>query len=75
MPVAATGIERVYALSELEPDPAVCMRDADRLLRELASRVASEWLAEDGVAAGSSASEGSIASVGDGASAGDGATA
>ncbi|MBK8869116.1 MAG: glycerate kinase [Dermatophilaceae bacterium] len=73
--VAATGIERVYALSELEPDPAVCMRDADRLLRELASRVASEWLAEDGVAAGSSASEGSIASVGDGASAGDGATA
>lgn len=42
--VRASGIERVYALSELEPDPAVSMRDAERLLRDLAARVAAEWL-------------------------------
>ena len=44
--VRASGIERVYALSELEPDPAVSMRDAGRLLRDLAGRVAAEWLGD-----------------------------
>lgn len=39
------GFEAVYALTDLEPDPAVCMRDAGRLLRELAERVARERLA------------------------------
>ncbi len=39
---AASGIERVYALTDLEPDPAVCMRDAAALLIDLAERVGRE---------------------------------
>ena len=39
---AASGIERVYALTDLEPDPAVCMRDAGRLLTDLAEQVGRE---------------------------------
>ena len=42
--VAASGIAKVYALTELEPDPAVCMGEADRLLRELSAHMANEWL-------------------------------
>ncbi|MBW3084769.1 Glycerate 2-kinase [Austwickia sp. TVS 96-490-7B] len=38
--VVDTGLAAVYRLVELEPDTAVCMRDADRLLRELAARAA-----------------------------------
>ena len=45
--VRASGIQRIYALSELEPDPEASMRDADRLLRALAEQVAREWL-DDG---------------------------
>ncbi|MEI2827692.1 MAG: glycerate kinase [Dermatophilaceae bacterium] len=48
--VRASGIERIYALSELEPDPEASMRDADRLLRALAEQVAREWL-DDGARA------------------------
>lgn len=39
---AGSGIEHVYALSDLEPDPAVCMAQADRLLTELAEQVGRE---------------------------------
>ncbi|WP_226345461.1 glycerate kinase [Agilicoccus flavus] len=42
--VAASGIEAVHALTDLEPDPAVCMRDAAPLLRRLAADVAREHL-------------------------------
>lgn len=34
-----SGIERVYALTDLESDPTVCMAEADRLLRDLAEQV------------------------------------
>jgi len=41
----AGGIRAAYALSSLEPDPAVCIRDAGRLLEQLvAEAVAPEWL-------------------------------
>lgn len=39
---AGSGIERVYALTDLEPDPAVCMRDAGRLLTDLAAQVGAD---------------------------------
>lgn len=39
------GIERVYALTDLEPDPSVCMREAAPLLERLAARVARDHLA------------------------------
>jgi glycerate kinase len=38
--VAQTGLDAIYQLVDLEPDPAVCIRDADRLLRELAAQAA-----------------------------------
>jgi glycerate kinase len=38
------GITAAYALTDLEPDPARCMADADRLLTELAARIAQDWL-------------------------------
>ena len=41
-----TGIRRIYQLVDLEPDTAVCMRDADRLLRELAGRAAWDFFAD-----------------------------
>lgn len=41
---AAAGLGEVYALSELEPDPATSMRDAAALLRRLAARVAERHL-------------------------------
>lgn len=44
--VAREGISAVYALAELEPDPAASMREAAALLRQVAARVAREWLAE-----------------------------
>lgn len=37
------GLSRVYSLSDLESDPAVCMRDARRLLRAVAARIAEDW--------------------------------
>ena len=43
--VEDTAIERVYALTDLEPDPAVCMRDAGPLLERLSAQVAADWLA------------------------------
>jgi glycerate kinase len=42
--LAAAGITAAYALTDLEPDPARCMADADRLLAELAVRIAEDWL-------------------------------
>ena len=41
---AEVGIEAVYSLADLEPDPAVSMREAAPLLRRLAARVARERL-------------------------------
>ena len=38
------GIERAYALTELEPDPAVCMENAGALLERLGERLAAELL-------------------------------
>ena len=38
--IAQTGLDAIYQLVDIEPDPAVCMRDADRLLRELAAQAA-----------------------------------
>ena len=40
----AAGIAAAYALTELEPDPDICMRDAAPLLRRLAARVAGDHL-------------------------------
>jgi glycerate kinase len=39
---AAAGFERVYALSELEPDPARSMAEAVRLLTEVGRRIGAE---------------------------------
>ena len=38
------GIERVFALTDLEPDPEVCMAQAGPLLTSLASDVARAYL-------------------------------
>jgi glycerate kinase len=43
--LAAAGIARAYALTDIEPDPARCMARAGPLLEKLAGRVASDWLA------------------------------
>ena len=40
----AAGIERVFALSDLEPDPEVCMAKAGPLLTSLAGEVARAYL-------------------------------
>ncbi len=37
------GLSKVYALSDVESDPAVCMREARRLLRTVAGRIADDW--------------------------------
>jgi glycerate kinase len=40
----AAGIERVFALTDLEPDPEVCMAQAGQLLTSLAAEVARVYL-------------------------------
>ncbi len=40
------GVGAAYALLDIEPDPAVCMTDAARLLRTLAGRIAADWLTQ-----------------------------
>ena len=40
----AAGLSAVYALADVEPDPATCMRDAHRLLSHVSSTVANDWL-------------------------------
>ncbi len=40
----AAGIERVYPLTDIEPDLEICRRDAGPLLTRIAARVAAEWL-------------------------------
>lgn len=40
----AAGIEAAYALTDLEPDPDVCMSQAGPLLERLAARIAAERL-------------------------------
>jgi glycerate kinase len=44
--LAAAGIARAYALSDIEPDPARCIAAAGSLVEKLAGRVASDWLTE-----------------------------
>jgi glycerate kinase len=41
---SGAGIAAAYAISDIEPDPARSMADAGRLLEELATRVAEDWL-------------------------------
>lgn len=43
--LAGVGIERAYALTDLEPDPARCMAEAGPLLERLAERIARDYLA------------------------------
>jgi glycerate 2-kinase len=43
--LAGAGIERVYALTDLEPDPARCMVEAASLLRRTGNRIAADLLA------------------------------
>ncbi|MFE7126214.1 glycerate kinase [Streptomyces sp. NPDC057617] len=38
------GIRRAYALTDLEPDPAVCMAQAGPLLERLAAQIAADFL-------------------------------
>ncbi|MFE2597185.1 glycerate kinase [Streptomyces sp. NPDC059396] len=38
------GIRRAYALTDLEPDPAVCMAQAGPLLERLATKIATDFL-------------------------------
>ncbi|MGW2053313.1 glycerate kinase [Streptomyces sp. NPDC001840] len=38
------GIRRAYALTDLEPDPAVCMAQAGPLLERLAAQIATDFL-------------------------------
>ncbi len=45
--LAPTGIRAVYALTDIEPDPARCMREAGPLLERLAERVAAGWGTDD----------------------------
>ncbi len=42
--LAAAGIVRAYALTDIEPDPVRCMSAAGPLLERLAGRAASDWL-------------------------------
>ncbi len=42
--VAASGIEQVYALTDIEPDVARCMTEAGPLLRRLVARMARDQL-------------------------------
>lgn len=42
--LAAAGISAAYALTDLEPDPARSIADADRLVELVAVRIAEEWL-------------------------------
>jgi glycerate kinase len=44
----AAGFAGAYALTDIEPDPARCMREAGPLLERLAARVGEAWL-DDGV--------------------------
>ncbi|WP_139980277.1 glycerate kinase [Nocardioides litoris] len=41
---SSAGIRAVYSLLDLEPDPEVCMREARRLLEEVAGRMADDWM-------------------------------
>jgi glycerate kinase len=42
----AAGIQRAYALTDLEPDTQRCLRDAGPLLEQLAQRLAQDWLTQ-----------------------------
>jgi glycerate kinase len=41
------GLAQVYRLTDLEPDPDVCMREAGPLLRRLSTRIAADQLGAD----------------------------
>jgi glycerate 2-kinase len=42
------GIERAYALTDIESDPARCFSEAGPLLEQLATRLAWDWLSVTG---------------------------
>ncbi|MFT4009031.1 MAG: glycerate kinase [Nocardioidaceae bacterium] len=46
--LASVGIHDVYALTDLEPDPVVCMRDASELLTVLGERIGQHRLPRPG---------------------------
>lgn len=46
--LAAAGIERAYALTDLEPDPAQCIANAGPLLERTAERLAADQLVPQG---------------------------
>jgi glycerate kinase len=43
---AGAGVDAVFTLLDLEPDPATCITDAERLLEETGRRVARWWAAQ-----------------------------
>jgi glycerate kinase len=45
--LAPTGIRAVYALTDIEPDPARCTSEAGPLLERLAARLAADWVTDD----------------------------
>ncbi len=45
--LAAAGIRRAYALTDIESDPERCFAEAGPLLEELARTLANEWLKEE----------------------------
>lgn len=45
----AAGIDAIHALTDLEPDPAICMADAGPLLTALTARAVGAWSAGRGV--------------------------
>jgi glycerate kinase len=45
--LVSTGIRGAYALTDVEPGPDRCMREAGPLLELLAERVADDWLGSD----------------------------
>jgi glycerate kinase len=44
--LAAAGIRRAYALTDIEPDPARCFAEAGPLVAQLARTIADDWLKE-----------------------------
>ncbi|HLH99772.1 MAG TPA: glycerate kinase [Acidimicrobiales bacterium] len=56
--MAQAGITKAYALSDLQPDPVVSMRDAGPLVERAAERIADDWLLDPAGDADGSARQG-----------------
>ena len=55
--LAEAGIQRGYALIDVEPDVTRCMREAGTVLTELARKIAADWLPTEVVAGDQSTGE------------------